>query len=70
MLLNEFIAEYFDQNPLSSITILTSSNSISNRETFWFNSVHEFKQRMNFDLQPCGDFSLLNSLEQAFLLLK
>jgi transcription initiation factor TFIIH subunit 2 len=69
-LLNDFIFEFFDQNPLSLITILICQDALCSRETMWFNNYDEYKQKINTEIIPSGEFSLVNSLEQSLLLLK
>lgn len=61
--LKKFIKDYFDQNPLSLISILTTSGGKSMIISYFFNSPNEHIEKLHDSKLSDGDPSLQNALE-------
>lgn len=76
-LLQEFIVEFFDQNPISQLGILLMRNGVSQLISdvsglpqYHLDKVRQVKARQHNRYEPKGDPSLQNSLEMARSLLR
>lgn len=76
-LLQEFIIEFFDQNPISQMGIVLMRNGISHlisevngSPQFHIDKIRQLKARQHNRFEPKGDPSLQNSLELARSLLR
>lgn len=76
-LLQEFIIEFFDQNPISQLGIVMMRNGISHLVSevngspqYHIDRIRQLKARQHNRFEPKGDPSLQNSLEMARSLLK
>ena len=63
--LKKFIEDFFDQNPLSLISILTTSNGKSMMISDFFDSPNEHIEKLSDVKISDGDASLQNALELA-----
>jgi transcription initiation factor TFIIH subunit 2 len=75
-LLQDFIVEFFDQNPISQLGIIMMRNGISNLISevsglpqYHIDKIRYLKSRQHNKFEPKGDPSLQNSLEMARSLL-
>ncbi|ODV77115.1 TFIIH basal transcription factor complex, subunit SSL1 [Suhomyces tanzawaensis NRRL Y-17324] len=71
-LIQEFIVEFFDQNPISQMGILMMRNGVSNvisevsgLPQYHIDKIRQLKARQHNRYEPKGDPSLQNSLEMA-----
>jgi transcription initiation factor TFIIH subunit 2 len=76
-LLQEFVVEFFDQNPISQLGILMMRNGVANLISevsglpqYHIDRIRQVKSRQHNKYEPKGDPSLQNSLEMARSLLK
>lgn len=76
-LLQEFVIEFFDQNPISQMGIILMRNGISHlisevngSPQFHIDKIRQLKARQHNRFEPKGDPSLQNSLELARSLLR
>ena len=75
-LLQEFVVEYFDQNPISQLGIIMMRNGVSNLISevnglpqYHLDKIRQLKSRQHNKYEPKGDPSLQNALEMARSLL-
>ncbi|KAI3404423.2 hypothetical protein KGF56_002820 [Candida oxycetoniae] len=75
--LQEFVVEFFDQNPISQIGLILTRNGIahlisevSGSPQYHIDKLRQLKARQHNKYEPKGDPSLQNSLEMARSLLK
>ncbi|KAK6454605.1 component of RNA polymerase transcription factor [Scheffersomyces xylosifermentans] len=75
--LQEFVVEFFDQNPISQLGIILMRNGVSNLVSevngspqYHLDKIRQLKARQHNRYEPKGDPSLQNSLEMARSLLK
>lgn len=75
-LLQDFIVEYFDQNPISQLGIVMMRNGVANLVSevnglpqYHLDKIRQLKSRQHNKFEPKGDPSLQNSLEMARSLL-
>lgn len=76
-LLQEFVVEFFDQNPISQLGIILMRNGISHvvsevngSPQFHLDQIRQLKAKQHNRFEPKGDPSLQNSLELARSLLR
>lgn len=76
-LLQDFVVEFFDQNPISQLGIILMRNGVSNLVSevsglpqYHIDKIRQLKSRQHNRYEPKGDPSLQNSLEMARSLLK
>lgn len=76
-LLQDFIVEYFDQNPISQLGIVMMRNGVANLVSevnglpqYHLDKVRQLKSRQHNKYEPKGDPSLQNALEMARSLLR
>ncbi|RLP62853.1 hypothetical protein L150_01556 [Candida albicans Ca529L] len=75
--LQEFVVEFFDQNPISRLGIILMRNGVANLVSevsgspqYHVDKIRNLKARQHNRFEPKGDPSLQNSLEMARSLLK
>lgn len=75
--LQEFVVEFFDQNPISQLGIILMRNGVANLVSevsglpqYHIDKIRQLKSRQHNRFEPKGDPSLQNSLEMARSLLK
>lgn len=75
--LQDFVTEFFDQNPISRLGIILMRNGIANLVSevsglpqYHIDKIRQLKARQHNRFEPKGDPSLQNSLEMARSLLK
>lgn len=75
--LQEFVVEFFDQNPISQIGIVLMRNGVANLVSevnglpqYHIDKLRQLKARQHNKFEPKGDPSLQNTLEMARSLLK
>ncbi|KAJ3268397.1 hypothetical protein HDV01_003060 [Terramyces sp. JEL0728] len=64
-LLSSYFSEFLDQNPLSSILLLSTKDGVGERLSDWLASPNSLSKVVNQRYSPSGEPSLQNSLELA-----